>query len=30
MFPSEMVILMAIAGVGDFGKTLLMRPTDVM
>jgi len=29
MFPSEMVILMAIAGSGDFGKTLLTRPMDV-
>jgi len=30
MFPSEMVILMAIAGDGDSGKTLLMRPMDVI
>ena len=29
MFPSEMVILMAIAGSGDFGKKLLSRPMDV-
>ncbi len=29
MFPSEMVILMAIAGAGDFGKKLLTRPMDV-
>jgi len=30
MFPSEMIILMAIAGGGDSGKTLLMRPMDVI
>jgi len=30
MFPSEMVILMAIVGAGDSGKTPLMRPTDVI
>lgn len=29
MFPSEMVILMAIAGSGDAGKRLLSRPMDV-
>ncbi len=29
MFPSEMVILMAIAGTGGFGKGLLTRPMDV-
>ena len=29
MFPSEMVILMAIAVTGDRGKELLTRPTDV-
>ncbi len=29
MFPSEMVILMAIAGAGDSGKKLLTRPMDV-
>jgi len=29
MFPSEMVILMAIAGAGDFGKKLVTRPMDV-
>ena len=30
MFPSEMVILMAIALTGDTGKKLLPRPADVM
>ena len=30
MFPSEMVILMAIAGSKDAGKKLLTRPTDVV
>ena len=30
MFPSEMVILMAIAGARDSGKKLLMQPTDVI
>jgi len=30
MFPSEMVILMAIATNKDAGKRLLTRPTDVM
>ena len=30
MFPSEMVILMAIAANKDAGKNLLMRPTDVI
>ncbi len=30
MFPSEMVILMAIASPGDSGKKLLNRPTDVI
>ena len=29
MFPSEMVILMAISAIGDFGKELLTRPMDV-
>ena len=29
MFPSEMVILMAIAVTGDHGKELLNRPMDV-
>ena len=29
MFPSEMVILMAIAVAGDSGKKLLTRPMDV-
>ena len=29
MFPSEMVILMAIAVTGDHGKKLLTRPMDV-
>ena len=29
MFPSEMVILMAIAGSRDSGKRLLSRPMDV-
>ena len=29
MFPSEMVILMAIAGAGDSGKKLLTRPMDI-
>ena len=29
MFPSEMVILMAIAVAGDSGKKLLNRPMDV-
>ena len=29
IFPSEMVILMAIAGTRDFGKELLTRPMDV-
>ncbi len=29
LFPSEMVILMAIAGAGDFGKKMLTRPMDV-
>ena len=29
MFPSEMVILMAIAVAGDSGKKLLTRPIDV-
>ncbi len=29
MFPSEMVILMAIAVTGDRGKELLTRPMDV-
>ena len=29
MFPSEMVILMAIAVTRDSGKNLLTRPTDV-
>ena len=30
MFPSEMVILMAIARGGDSGKKLLTRPMDVV
>lgn len=30
MFPSEMVILMAIAGAGDSGEKLLTRPMDVV
>ena len=30
MFPSEMVILMAIAVAGDSGKKLLTRPMDVI
>ena len=29
MFPSEMVILMAIAGTRDHGRTLQTRPMDV-
>ena len=29
MFPSEMIILMAIAGAGNSGKHLLNRPMDV-
>jgi hypothetical protein len=30
MFPSEMVILMAIASARDTGKELLVRPADVI
>jgi hypothetical protein len=30
MFPSEMVILMAIASARDTGKELLVRPMDVV
>jgi len=29
MFPSEMVILMAIAATGDSGKKFLTRPMDI-
>ena len=29
LFPGEMVILIAIAGAGDFGKKILTRPMDV-
>jgi len=29
LFSGEMVILIAIAGAGDFGKKILTRPMDV-